>query len=116
MADRAQCRARHRHAAAAALFALLMVVLALAGLAGPAAARGDAPLSGSSGAAGVAFSPDGTLLAGGYADGTIRLWHVNTGQPDGSSWPAGRAVNAVAFSPDGTLLAGGYADGTIRLW
>ena len=67
---------------------------------------------------GVAFSPDGRLLAGAYSDGTIWLWNRATGQAHALTLPASSPIsaNSVAFSPDGRLLAGAYSDGSIRLW
>ncbi len=67
----------------------------------------------------VAFSPDGTILASGCWDNTIRLWDVaNPGQPRFLGQVTGHSdrVSSVAFSPDGTTLASGSFDRTIRLW
>ena len=61
----------------------------------------------------VAFSPEGSTLAGGGGDGAVRLWDAHTGALHREFT---RPVRAVAFSPDGSTLAIGGDDGVVRLW
>jgi WD40 repeat protein len=69
--------------------------------------------------AAVALSPDGSLIATGSFDRTIRLWDTASGKElRVYSGPQGHQglVLAVAFSPAGDLLASGGADNSVRLW
>jgi predicted NACHT family NTPase len=65
----------------------------------------------------VAFSPDGTRIASGAGDNTVRLWDAATGQPVGQPLRGhNEVVLSVAFSPDGTRIASGSDDKTIPKW
>ncbi|CAD8195753.1 unnamed protein product [Paramecium octaurelia] len=64
----------------------------------------------------VSISPDGTILASGSADNSIRMWDIKTGQLKAKLVGHENAVNQISFSPDGTILASVSGDRTIRLW
>ena len=64
----------------------------------------------------VAFSPDGTTLASGSWDPSIKLWDVATRTNIVTRTRFTRGVYSVAFSPDGGILASGSGDRVTHLW
>ena len=65
----------------------------------------------------VAFSPDGSLLAGGEVDGGALLWATDGWRRVGRPLALGNAsALEVEFSPDGHTLATSHSDQTAALW
>lgn len=64
----------------------------------------------------LAITPDGTILASGSEDNSIKLWDLATGRELRTLTGHGRRVRALAITPDGKTLASGGGDAAIKLW
>jgi WD40 repeat protein len=65
----------------------------------------------------VAWSADGKRIVSGSADGTVRIWDAQTGQPLGQPLQGHEAsVLSVAWSADGKRIVSGSDDRTVRIW
>jgi len=64
----------------------------------------------------VAFSPGGKTVLTSGADGTARLWDVQTGAEVRRYTGHTDWVRNVAFSPDGKYILTASNDNTARLW
>ena len=64
----------------------------------------------------LSFSPNGSRLASGSDDETLRLWDGATGAPIATLEGHSDYVRSLSFSPDSSRLASGSEDKTVRLW
>ena len=64
----------------------------------------------------VAFSADGSRLASGSEDRTIRLWDGRTGHNIATLKGHAGTVLSLMFSADDSILASASSDGIIKLW
>ena len=64
----------------------------------------------------LSFSPDGSRLASGSYDHTVRLWDGASGVPIATLEGHSHPVTSLSFSPYGSRLASGSYDSTVRLW
>jgi glucose repression regulatory protein TUP1 len=74
------------------------------------------PDTDSSEVASLALSPDGSFVATGCLDSTVRIWEVKTGRLVEQLNGHENLVFTLAFTPDGKGLISGGVDNTLNHW
>ncbi|HQR31974.1 MAG TPA: pentapeptide repeat-containing protein, partial [Blastocatellia bacterium] len=64
----------------------------------------------------VSYSPDGSVIAAGGADGNVYVYRSEDGVLLRTLEGHTAQVNSMAFSPDGQTLASGSSDNSVKLW
>jgi WD40 repeat protein len=64
----------------------------------------------------VVYSPDGTKIASGSGDKTLKIWNAKTGKCESTLSGHSNWVMSVAWNNDGSKLATGSYDKTIKIW
>ena len=67
------------------------------------------------GVATLAWSPDGTRIASGAKDKTVRVWEATTGNQVLIYKGHSSGITAIAWSPDGSRIASGGTDNA-QVW
>ena len=64
----------------------------------------------------LAYSPDGSILASGDYDGSIKLWDLQQGKLLVSYRGHSNTVSSIIFTPNGRNLISGSYDETLKVW
>lgn len=64
----------------------------------------------------VAINPDGTWVASGLSDNTVKIWDLETSACRGTLQGHWAEVKAVAITPDGKKILSAAADESVRIW
>jgi WD40 repeat protein len=64
----------------------------------------------------VSWSPNGSTLAAGFGDGTVRIWGTTLGEPFITLQGDTRSVSSVSWAPDGSKLASASGGDIVRIW
>ena len=64
----------------------------------------------------MAWSPDGTKVASGSWDKSVKIWETSTGTCVSTLSGHSHFVTSVAWNNDGSKLAIGSNDNTVKIW